>query len=182
MAGREPLIHGTVSEIVFEPHVGGEVYEVAESGERGHWATVLEWEPPSRLVLAWNILDRGDVTEVEVRFLAADGQTRVELEHRGWENVELDAPAEAWGLRRRVGSRPRQVRRSRRLDADVDRLRGRPVLDQLANEEREATRCELAGERLQLLERPPANVGDVLGVQLCPGQAGRGSERSVRTR
>jgi uncharacterized protein YndB with AHSA1/START domain len=85
-------IHGTVSEIVFEPHVGGEVYEVGESGEHGHWATVLEWEPPSRLVLAWNILERvGDVTEVEVRFLHADGGTRVELEHRGWENVELDA-------------------------------------------------------------------------------------------
>ncbi len=97
-------IHGTVSEIVFEPHVGGEVYEVAESGERGHWATVLEWEPPSRLVLAWNILDRGDVTEVEVRFLATDGQTRVELEHRGWENVELTAQTkrgdydEGWGV------------------------------------------------------------------------------------
>ena len=25
-------------------------------GDHGHWATVLEWEPPNRLVLAWNIL------------------------------------------------------------------------------------------------------------------------------
>jgi uncharacterized protein YndB with AHSA1/START domain len=94
-----------VSAIVFEPHVGGEVYEVGESGEHGHWATVLEWEPPNRLVLAWNILERdSDVTEVEVRFLDADGRTRVELEHRGWENVELDAPTkrgdydEGWGV------------------------------------------------------------------------------------
>ena len=87
-------IHQSVSEIVFEPCVGGEVYEVAESGERGHWATVLEWDPPSRLVLAWNILERaGDVTEVEVRFLPDEAGTRVELEHRGWEHVELDAPA-----------------------------------------------------------------------------------------
>jgi uncharacterized protein YndB with AHSA1/START domain len=98
-------IHETVSEIVFEPHVGGEVYEVADSGERGHWATVLEWEPPSRLVLAWNILEReGNLTELEVRFLDADGRTRVELEHRGWENVELDAPGKrdsydtGWGF------------------------------------------------------------------------------------
>jgi uncharacterized protein YndB with AHSA1/START domain len=98
-------IHETVSEIVFEPHVGGEVYEVADSGERGHWATVLEWEPPRRLVLAWNILEReGNLTELEVRFLAADGRTRVELEHRGWENVELDAPGKrdsydtGWGF------------------------------------------------------------------------------------
>lgn len=85
-------IHGAdVKEIVFEPGVGGKIYEVAESGERGHWATVLEWEPPGRLVLAWNILERpGDLTEVEVRFLPEGEGTRVELEHRGWENVEVD--------------------------------------------------------------------------------------------
>jgi uncharacterized protein YndB with AHSA1/START domain len=85
-------IAGTVSEIVFEPHVGGEVYEVAESGERGHWANVLEWEPPHRLVLAWNILNReGDRTEVEVRFTPEGSGTRVELEHRGWERVAENA-------------------------------------------------------------------------------------------
>ena len=81
-------IAGTVSEIVFEPHVGGEVYEVSESGERGHWADVLEWDPPHRLVLAWNILNReGELTEVEVRFSPEAGGTRVELEHRGWDRV-----------------------------------------------------------------------------------------------
>ena len=87
-------IHESVDEIVFEPAVGGAVYEIGTNGERGHWATVLEWEPPHRLVLAWNILEReGDLTEVEVRFLPEGGATRVELEHRGWENVELDAQA-----------------------------------------------------------------------------------------
>jgi uncharacterized protein YndB with AHSA1/START domain len=81
-------IHQSVKEVVFEPHAGGEVYEIAESGERGHWATVLEWDPPSRLVLAWNILSaEAEPTEVEVRFLPADGGTRVELEHRGWERL-----------------------------------------------------------------------------------------------
>ncbi len=86
-------IHQAVREIVFEPHEGGGVYEVAESGERGHWATVLAWQPPHRLVLAWNILQReGDLTEVEVRFLHDGDATRVELEHRGWENVAADGP------------------------------------------------------------------------------------------
>jgi uncharacterized protein YndB with AHSA1/START domain len=81
-------IHQTVSEVVFEPREGGEVYEVSESGERGHWATVLEWDPPARLVLAWNILNaEAEPTEVEVRFLPEGGGTRVELEHRGWERV-----------------------------------------------------------------------------------------------
>ena len=81
-------IHQSVSEIVFEPREGGHVYEVAASGEKGHWATVLEWDPPSRLVLAWNILNaEAEATEVEIRFLPEDGGTRVELEHRGWERL-----------------------------------------------------------------------------------------------
>ena len=87
-------IHETVSEIVFEPEVGGEVYEISTSGERGHWAQVVEWDPPSRLVLGWNILGADAVaTEVEVRFLADGARTRVELEHRGWDGLGEDAPA-----------------------------------------------------------------------------------------
>jgi uncharacterized protein YndB with AHSA1/START domain len=87
-------INVEVDDIVFEHEVGGAVYEVGANGERGHWATVLEWEPPRRLVLAWNILDReGDATEVEVRFAPEGNGTRVELEHRGWENVEAEAAA-----------------------------------------------------------------------------------------
>ena len=98
-------IHQAVSEIVFEPRTGGEVYEVAESGERGHWATVLEWDPPRRLVLAWNILHREDEpTEVEVRFSPEAYGTRVDLEHRGWERLAQDGPAKrgsydtGWGF------------------------------------------------------------------------------------
>jgi uncharacterized protein YndB with AHSA1/START domain len=81
-------LHGTVKEIVFEPRVGGEVYEISEAGERGHWATVLEWEPPSRLVLAWEVSPGVRGTEVEVRFEPDGEQTRAELEHRGWELAE----------------------------------------------------------------------------------------------
>jgi hypothetical protein len=79
-------IHGTVSEIVFEPEVGGEVYELSTTGEKRHWATVLEWDPPGGLVLAWNIRGADDVpTEVEIRFVSDGDATRVELEHRGWD-------------------------------------------------------------------------------------------------
>jgi uncharacterized protein YndB with AHSA1/START domain len=47
---------------------------------------VTGWDPPARLVLAWNILERpGEQTEVEVRFTPEGAGTRVELEHRGWE-------------------------------------------------------------------------------------------------
>src|SRR5262245_15321077 len=85
-------LHQRVSEIVFEPHPGGAVYEVSENGERGHWATVLDWDPPNRLVLAWEVSPGVTGTEVEVRFLSADSQTRVELEHRGWERVAEQDP------------------------------------------------------------------------------------------
>jgi len=85
-------IHETVREIVFEPREGGEVYEVSTAGEKGHWATVTGWDPPARLVLAWNILERpGEQTEVEVRFTPEGDGTRVELEHRGWEAVDEGA-------------------------------------------------------------------------------------------
>jgi Activator of Hsp90 ATPase homolog 1-like protein len=86
-------IHGDdVEEIVFEEREGGEVYELSATGEKGHWATVVGWEPPSKLVLAWNILEREAVaTEVEIRFVPDGPRTRVELEHRGWEAVVEDA-------------------------------------------------------------------------------------------
>lgn len=78
----------SVREVTFEPEVGGKVYEVGENGERGHWATVVAWEPPSRLVLTWNVGNVASAaTEVEIRFVADGSQTRVEVEHRGWDAV-----------------------------------------------------------------------------------------------
>jgi uncharacterized protein YndB with AHSA1/START domain len=83
-----------VQQIVFEGREGGGVYEVTAVGDRGHWGTVLTWDPPSRLVLAWNILRREAVpTEVEVSFVPDGDGTRVELEHRGWEAVAEEAEA-----------------------------------------------------------------------------------------
>ena len=81
-----------VKDIVFEPRAGGEVYELSVDGERGHWATVSEWDPPSRLVLVWEVSPGVMGTEVEVRFTPDDAHTRVELEHRGWERVAEHDP------------------------------------------------------------------------------------------
>jgi uncharacterized protein YndB with AHSA1/START domain len=79
-----------VSDVVFEPREGGELYEITADGERGHWATVLAWEPPSRIVLSWNIRKASSVpTEVEIAFVPEGDRTRVELEHRGWDEVEV---------------------------------------------------------------------------------------------
>ena len=73
---------------VMEPMVGGRWYERGEDGSECEWGKVLAWEPPLRVVLAWQIgadwqYHPDLVTEVEVRFVAeGQGQTRVELEHR----------------------------------------------------------------------------------------------------
>jgi uncharacterized protein YndB with AHSA1/START domain len=76
-----------VERLVFEEYAGGEVYEVAKDGARAHWADVLAWEPPARFVLDWQVNPTEPATELEVRFAAEDGGTRVELEHRGWERL-----------------------------------------------------------------------------------------------
>jgi uncharacterized protein YndB with AHSA1/START domain len=88
-------IHGeAVREIIFEGREGGEVYELTADGTKGHWARVVTWDPPSRIVLAWNILEREAVpTEVDIRFLTEGDGTRVELEHRGWEAIAEEAAA-----------------------------------------------------------------------------------------
>ena len=78
-----------MQEAVMEGREGGRWYERDVDGSECNWGKVLVWEPPTRLVLAWQITGEwaydGDLlTEVEVRFVA-DGphRTLVELEHRG---------------------------------------------------------------------------------------------------
>ncbi len=78
--------------VVLEERVGGRIYERTADGREFDWGEITVWEPPSRLVYLWHLKrDRGDATEVEIRFrpLASDA-TRVEIEHRGWERLGAD--------------------------------------------------------------------------------------------
>ncbi|MEO8552229.1 MAG: SRPBCC family protein [Kofleriaceae bacterium] len=87
-----PLAHykiGTTTAVdaIIEPKVGGRWYEKGDDGSTCSWGSVLVWDPPTRLVLSWDITadwqyDPELQTEIEVRFIPAGGETRVELEHR----------------------------------------------------------------------------------------------------
>ena len=79
-------------QVVYEPRVGGRVYDRLRDGRENQWATVLAWEPPYRVVIEWNVNPANPTTELEVRFTPEGDGTRVDLEHRGWENLgELGA-------------------------------------------------------------------------------------------
>ena len=96
------LLAVQIAETVFEPRVGGHIYDRGVDGSECRWALVLAFEPPNRVLLSWDIspqwrieTDPARTSEWEVRFTAETaGRTRVELEHRhlerhglGWEGV-----------------------------------------------------------------------------------------------
>jgi uncharacterized protein YndB with AHSA1/START domain len=96
------LLRVPIAETVFEPKVGGHIYDRGTDGSECRWARILAYDPPHRVVFSWDIgptwqvepdLDR--TSEVEVTFTAeTPDRTRIELEHRhldrhgpGWESV-----------------------------------------------------------------------------------------------
>ncbi|MGH2867401.1 MAG: SRPBCC family protein [Solirubrobacteraceae bacterium] len=102
------ILETELAEMVFEPRVGGHVYDRSVDGSESRWARVLAYEPPARVVFSWDISLRWQIepdpertSEVEVRFVAEGPErTRVELEHRG-----IERHGEGWeGMHAAVGS------------------------------------------------------------------------------
>ena len=88
-----------IAESVFEPNVGGRVYDRGVDGSERQWGRVLAYEPPTRIAFTWDISPRWQIetdpnrsSEVEIRLVAeGDRRTRVELEHR-----HLERHGEGW--------------------------------------------------------------------------------------
>jgi uncharacterized protein YndB with AHSA1/START domain len=83
---------------VFEWRESGRAYEVGVDGSECDWGRVLVYEPPSRLVVTWQIdadfkyeTDPEKASEYEVRFIEQDENTTlVEFEHRNLERHGLE--------------------------------------------------------------------------------------------
>jgi uncharacterized protein YndB with AHSA1/START domain len=83
--GPSPMTKG-----ILEGRAGGRCYSEQQDGTEWDWGSVLAWEPPHRLVIAWQIApiwkyepSLAKSSEVEIRFTPlAGGETRVDLEHR----------------------------------------------------------------------------------------------------
>jgi uncharacterized protein YndB with AHSA1/START domain len=108
------LLAVDIAESVFEPRVGGRIYDRGVDGSECQWGRVLAYDPPERIAFAWHISPRWQLetdpdtaSEVEVRFVSeTPGRTRVELEHRhldrhgaGWEGLREGVAADdGWPL------------------------------------------------------------------------------------
>ncbi len=119
-----PLDHSLLQgkprqDVIIEPRSGGRWFERATDGSECTWGRVLAWEPPGRVLLAWQIdatwrFDPDFVTEVEIRFIPEGGATR----------VRARAP-QPRALRRRRRDDARHVRLAQRLEHRAGTLRRR---------------------------------------------------------
>ncbi len=97
---REHHIGGSPLErMIVEPLAGGRWYSICQDGSEIDVGKVISWEPPGRLVLAWQITadwkyDPAFSTEIEVTFIAeGPRRTVVELEHKQLERYGAAADA-----------------------------------------------------------------------------------------
>ena len=75
--------------LAFEPGMGGRLFTTLPGGAEFEIGRIRIWEPGRRLVFAWRqaTFDPDQTTEVEVLFDAVGEETRVSIEHRGWDSI-----------------------------------------------------------------------------------------------
>ncbi len=79
---------GKDSKLFLEGRVGGRYYERRADGSEYEIGRVTAYEPPSIVAFTWRAPSWDVTTQVEIRFSAEPGGTRIELEHSGWDQSE----------------------------------------------------------------------------------------------
>jgi uncharacterized protein YndB with AHSA1/START domain len=72
-------------DLIIEGRVGGRFFERFTDGTEFEVGRVTTFQPPHLVSLTWKAPEWEGLTEIEIRFVADGGGTRVEIEHRGWE-------------------------------------------------------------------------------------------------
>jgi hypothetical protein len=81
--------------LAFEPKLGGQFTETSGTGEVFVIGRITVWEPGTRVAFTWRQASFApdQVTEVDVRFDPVGDETRVTVEHSGWDTVQQDHAA-----------------------------------------------------------------------------------------
>jgi uncharacterized protein YndB with AHSA1/START domain len=90
-----PFTVGRIGTLAFEPGPAGRLTETYSDGEVFEVGRIKVWEPPRRLVLTWReaTFAEDQQTELHVRFDGLDGETRVTVEHYGWDTIPAEHAA-----------------------------------------------------------------------------------------
>ena len=87
---------GRSGTLAFEPGVGGRLTETYPDGSLFVIGVITLWEPPRRLEVSWRQASFGpeQSTELHVAFEhAGPGETRISVEHYGWDSLPADHAA-----------------------------------------------------------------------------------------
>jgi uncharacterized protein YndB with AHSA1/START domain len=82
MAGRQ-------GRLAFEPGESGRLTETYDDGQVFEIGRITLWQPPEELAFTWRQASFGPdmLTEVRVTFEPAGAETRITVEHTGWDSV-----------------------------------------------------------------------------------------------
>ncbi|HUF73147.1 MAG TPA: SRPBCC domain-containing protein [Gammaproteobacteria bacterium] len=80
---------GRSGQLAFETRLGGRLTETYDDGEVFEIGRITIWEPPVHLAFTWRQASFSPEQEtlVKVRFEAVGAETRVAVEHIGWDGI-----------------------------------------------------------------------------------------------
>jgi uncharacterized protein YndB with AHSA1/START domain len=94
-----PFSGGRSGTLGFEGGAGGRLVERYDDGTLVEVGRIRLWDPPRRLALSWRQagFEADQSTDVEIRFDDVGGEerpeTRVTVEHRGWDGIPQESVA-----------------------------------------------------------------------------------------